>query len=99
LTMPVWGAWTNIRDTSYTLDNLLRYVDTWVSVFKKMPVVKKDPDFDRKFAVHMLNRAVGSILADFGAGEKFKAQKERKQMDHLVGLMHGLFSHFAEKLK
>lgn len=99
ITMPVWGAWTNIRDTSYTSEELIKYVNTWLSVFKTIPVVKKDSDFERKFNVHMLNRVIGSILADFGVGEKFKDQDQRKYMNHLVGLMQELFEYYKAKLE
>jgi len=100
LAMNVWHCWMAIRDTSYTYEQLLKYVKGWIAAYKRIPIVKADKDFDRKFAMQMLNRSIGTILADLGGanGYFWGKMENRKYLFHLLHLEQKLFDHFAEQL-
>ena len=99
LTMPLWVSLLNIRDTGKSFEDVLGHVNNWTEILKSIPVVKEDPDFDRKFSTHMLNRCIGTMLADLGAGHRWGLHENRELLGYLVALNQKLFDHFAGKLE
>lgn len=99
LAFNIWACLQHIRDTEYSFDEMLKYVEKWLAVYKKIPVVKKDQGFDRKITVLLLERTIGAILVDLGANEFYDNKNNRKYFYHLLDLHQKLFNHLAEKLE
>jgi len=95
LAFNLWACTKDIRDLNYTFKDLLGYVGKWLSVYRQIPVVKKDKDFERKMATAMLERCIGVIVVDLVATEFYQQQKNAKYLYHLLGLHQNLFDHFA----
>lgn len=99
LTMNVWNCWMEIRDNSYTLDQLVRFVEDWKRAYETIPLVRKDEDFDRLFYVSMINRSIGTLTADLGGAPRWGEPEGRKYLRHMVRLHQGLFDYFAGRLE
>jgi hypothetical protein len=99
LAFNVWSTWQWIRDVTYTFDQLRAYVEEWLDVYRTIPVVRADPDFDRKMYCLLLERVMGGILVDLGANDFYEAPENEKYFRHLLSLHQQLFDYFAEQLQ
>lgn len=99
LAFNLWACQMWLRDVNYTFEKLLDYLGAWLKVYREIPMVKRDPDFDRKINMMLLERTMGAILVDLGAGEFYDAPANWKYFRHLLGLEQKLFDHLADKLK
>ncbi len=98
LAFNLWACLTHIRDTHYTFKKAWQHIGKWLAVYRRIPVVKQDKDFERKIRVLLLERAIGAIMADLGAGDFFGQEKNAKYFRHLLGLWQNFFDHLAESL-
>ena len=73
--------------------DILDEIGLWRSAYKTMPVVQADPSFDRRFDFVMLERTLGAILADLGAGDS-----PRFQMSTFFGPMLKLHQELFDQL-
>ncbi len=99
LAFNVWSCLMHIRDTSYTFEQLLRYVEEWFAVYRTIPTVQQDKDFERKITVLLLERTMGAILVDLGANDFYEKEQKKPYLRHLLDLHQRLFSHLAQKLE
>jgi hypothetical protein len=73
--------------------DVLDEIEAWRTAYKAMPIVQADPDFDRRFDFVMLERTLGAILADLGAGDS-----SRFQMGTLFGPLLKLHKDLFDQL-
>lgn len=99
LAFNIWACLQRIRDPRYSLAQARRYVERWLAVYRQIPVVKQDSDFDRKIAALLLDRMIGAILVDLGASDFYAEKRNRKYFRHLLGLHQELFNFFAANLE
>ena len=89
----------HIRDTNYTFEQLMKYVDKWQAAYRSIPVVQQDKDFERKITVLLLERTMGAILVDLGANDFYEKEENKPYLRHLLDLHQRLFDHLAQKLE
>jgi hypothetical protein len=99
LAFNLWACIKDIRDLNYTFKDMLRYVGNWLAVYRQIPVVKKDGDFERKIAIALLERSIGVILVDLVASEFYQQKENAKYLWHIHGLHQKLFDHLASRLE
>jgi len=99
LAFNIWGCLMHIRDTSYTFEQMLEYVEKWLATYRTIPVVQQDKDFERKIAVLLLERTIGAILVDLGANDIFEKEENKPHFRHLLNLHQQLFNYLAQKLE
>lgn len=99
LAFNIWACLQHIRNTNYTFENLLEYIERWLATYRQIPVVKKDKDFERKIVVALLERTIGAILVDIGVNDFYDAEENKKYFKHLLNLHQKLFDYLAEKLE
>lgn len=94
----VWLSVLKIRNPSVTPEQAVRYVDSWIDAYKRIPVVKDDKDFDTSIRVLLLERVIGTLIADLRYGDYWSSEG-RPYLRHILGLEHKLFDHLTERLK
>lgn len=99
LSMNIWRSWMDIKDNSYTAEQLIDLVESWKKAYKKMQIVQKDPQFDHRFYTLMLDRSISTITADLGAGMKWGQPEYRPYLRHALKLQQQLFDYFVRKLE
>ena len=99
LAFNIWNCLMHIRDTNYTFEQLLRYVEKWLSAYRDIPVVQQDKDFERKMNILLLERTMGAILVDLGANDFYEQEENKFYFQHLLGLHQQLFNHLVQKLE
>lgn len=99
LAFNIWACLQHIRDTSYTFEQLLQYVEEWLVAYRKIPVVREDKDFERKITALLLERTMGAILVDLGANDFYEKEENKPYLQHLLDLHQQLFNHLAKKLE
>ncbi|HUT22398.1 MAG TPA: hypothetical protein VMX18_03265 [Candidatus Bipolaricaulota bacterium] len=99
LAFNIWACLLHIRDVGYTFEEMIEYVNKWLDVYRQIPVVKLDPDFDKKIHLLLLERTMGSILVDLGAGDFYGEKENRKYFEYLLSLHQRLFDYLAEKFE
>ena len=63
-----FNLWVNINglpEMSY--NEVDRYIERWLENYNEIKTVTKDKNFERYFWLNLLERALGSILVDFGS--------------------------------
>lgn len=95
-TFHLWAGIKNIRDMKVDFGQVVKYVQKWIDEYKKIPFVKKDGDFERKFNIMMAERCIGALLVDLQNQEYEKDKKEH--IKHLTMIFRNLFEYFAGKL-
>lgn len=98
LAFNLWACFMHIRDTGYTFENLIAYYQQWLQHYKKMAVLTEDQNFEKKFTACMLERTIGSIVADLGANESFIRGENHPFQKHLLRLQQQFFHYLIEKL-
>lgn len=99
LAFNVWNCLMHIRDTNYTFEQLLEYVEKWLAAYRSISVVQQDKDFERKITVLLLERTIGAILVDLGANDFYEKEENKSHLHHLLGLHQQFFNHLAQKLE
>lgn len=99
LAFNIWACLQWIRDTSVTFEKLLAYIDEWLKVYRQIPAVKDDNDFERKITMMLLERTMGAILVDLGAADFYGLKRNIKYFQHLLDLNQKLFNYLMEKLE
>lgn len=99
LAFNIWACLQHIRDTNYTFEQLLRYVEEWLVVYRTIPVVQQDKDFERKITMLLLERTMGAILVDLGVNDFYEKEENKPYFQHLLDLHQQLFDHLAKKLE
>lgn len=92
----IWAGIKNARDIKINSTQVIKYIKKWIDEYKKIPFIKKDKDFERKFNIMMAERCVGALLADL-QNQEYKKDK-KKYIKHLTIIFRNLFKYFAEKL-
>ncbi len=99
LAFNIWSCLIHIRDTSYSFEQMLEYVEKWLAIYRTIPVVQQDKDFERKITVLLLERTMGAILVDLGANDFFEKEEKKPFFQHLLSLHQQLFDYLAQKLE
>jgi len=99
LAFNLWSCNLRLRDTRVGFADFLEMQDAWRDAYRSIPVVQLDPDFDRRFDLVMLERTLGAILADLGAGDFFGQPENAGHFRHLSGLHLGYFDDLAKRLE
>lgn len=95
-TFHLWMSIKSLRDQNIKLDQIIQYIQTWIDEYKKIPVIMKDNDFERKFNISMAERCIGAILLDI-KNQDYKNNRV-DHIHHLTNLFRDLFKYFEEKL-
>lgn len=98
LAFNLWSCNLRLRDTSLDFAEFIKMQDAWRDAYRGIPVVRDDPGFERRFALVMLERTLGAILADLGAGDFFGRPENAAHLEHLLKLHLRYFDHLADKL-
>ncbi|PJA47247.1 hypothetical protein CO172_02465 [Candidatus Uhrbacteria bacterium CG_4_9_14_3_um_filter_36_7] len=98
LAFNLWACVNNIKDTSKTFEQIRDYLEDWIKIYKTIPVVQTDSDFDEKISVLLLERFLGAILVDIGVHDQFEDPKNKELFEYLLDLNQKLFEYFAGKL-
>lgn len=99
LSYMIWRTILDIKDNNYSFAKFLGYVDRWISTFKKIPVVKKDKDFEKKITFLLSERSIGIILGDLGSGKFWGTTEGKRYFRHKLYLQQRLFNHLADRLE
>jgi 3'-phosphoadenosine 5'-phosphosulfate sulfotransferase (PAPS reductase)/FAD synthetase len=99
LAFNIWNCLMHIRDTNYTFEQMLEYIERWLATYRAIPVVQQDKDFERKIAVLLLERTMGAILVDLGANDFYEQEENKPHFQHLLNLHQRLFNYLAQKLE
>lgn len=94
----IWACALHIRNTDYSFEDFIAYVEKWTDSYKTIPLVGADPDFDRKLNLMLLERAIGSILTDLGANDTWDKKEMRPYFNHLFDLHIKWFKYLIEKI-
>jgi hypothetical protein len=85
-TFHLWAALKSIKNKKISTKKVINYLETWRREYKKIPAIKKDKDFDRKFRMLMLERCVGVLLVDVDNKNKY-----------IKNLFRNLFDYYSKK--
>ncbi len=99
LSYNVWRSLLAIRDNSYSFGDLKKYVEDWVEVYKRIPITKKDKDFEQKIYYLLLERTLGILVGDLGFGNTWGKPENKKYLRHMIELHQQLFDYLAQKLE
>ena len=99
LAFNIWACLMHIRDTNYTFKKMLDYVDKWLTAYRRIPIVKKDKDFEHKITVALLERTIGAILVDLGTDDFYGKKENVKYYKHLLNLHQRLFNCLTDRLE
>lgn len=98
LAFNIWSCLLHIRDTNYTFEQLIEYVNKWLDVYRQIPIVQEDKDFDQKITILLLERTMGAILMDLGVGDFYGEEKNKVYFEHLLKLHQQFFDYLTAKL-
>lgn len=93
----LWACPLHIRDNEYSFEKLRAYIEKWLDVYQQIPVLRGDPDFDRNMYAMLLERTIGSILADLGATENWE-KEDAPYFRHILDLHQKLFEYYLGKI-
>lgn len=96
-TFHLWAGIKSLRDERVTVEDVIEYLQQWIAEYKKLSVVMRDSDFERKFTVMMAERCVGAILVDI-QNQHYDNDREN-YINHLTTLFRDLLKYFADKLE
>ena len=99
LSKNIWWNLLQIRSNDVSLGEVVSYVDRWLSTYKTIPVVKKDPNFESKMNFLLLERMTGILAGDMGTSDYWGSKEGQKYFRHMLGIYQGLFDHFADELR
>ncbi|MFH1457415.1 MAG: class I SAM-dependent methyltransferase [Patescibacteria group bacterium] len=95
------NLWVNFNSigSETNFEELIKYTKEWFRFYQEMPVAKKDKNFELWLRINLLERAMGSILIDFGSRE----YKNKKQAIYSFEMWNLVFDKltrsFSEKLQ
>lgn len=95
-TFHLWMSIKSLRDQSIKFDQIIQYIQNWLDEYKKIPIIMKDNDFEKKFNISMAERCIGAILLDI-TNQDYENDSER-YISHLTQLFSDLFKYFSNKL-
>ena len=98
LAFNLWACTLHVRDTSYSFDQLRDYIEKWLDLYREIPIVQEDRDFDRKIYTILLERTIGAILVDLGVHDDFGQKENQETFHHLLGLHQQLFDYYEARL-
>lgn len=99
LAFNLWSCNLRLRDTDLDFPGFLKLQDAWRDVYRSIPAIQADPDFDRRFDFVMLERTLGAILADLGASDFFGRPENADHLRHLLDLHLHYFDYLADALE
>ncbi len=95
----IWYNLINIRGNNYTAEEVIKYIEKWIGIYKKMPIVKKDDAFDWKINFLLTERLIGIIVGDLGNGQYWGSSEGKKYFKHMLHVYQQVFNHFAKKCR
>lgn len=88
--MMVWHCWGMMKKSpEYKLDDYLKVRADWMKALKSTTLVKQDKQFGRNFAISLMERSIGTLLADVGGSDFYKDKKDL--LKQVVGIHQHLF--------
>jgi len=91
LAINLWACLISIREHNLQPKQSFDCVQDWLKVYKEIPVVQQDSNFERKFWFLMAERAVGAILADLGVNDEFAKPEMKDITPQLLKMFENLF--------
>jgi hypothetical protein len=95
LAFNIWACLLAVSDLNFSPEQLIAYVNKWLAVYQQIPIVKLDPDFQRKINFLLAERMIGAILADLGVGDKFEGRENEQSLQHLLAIFQQFFDYLA----
>ncbi len=95
-TFHLWNGINDLRDLKTTSNQVIKYIQNWLRAYKKLPIIKQDSDFERKFNLMMAERCLGSLLIDI-QNIHYDSHRD-KFVIHLTNLFRELFDYYLDRL-
>lgn len=96
-TFHLWAGIKSLRDKNISIQKVQHYLTDWTKAYKKIPIIARDHDFDRKFNIMMAERCLGALLLDIQ--NQHYTTDRKGQTKHLRSLFQILFRHCTKKLE
>ncbi|MFH1744999.1 MAG: hypothetical protein ABH881_02420 [bacterium] len=96
-TFHLWAGIKSLRDQSVDIKQIIKYLQSWLEKYKKLPIVIQDSGFERKFNMMMAERCIGALLVDIQ--NQHYDSDNNNFIAHLIKLFRDLFEHFTDKLE
>lgn len=90
----LWWGIKNLKTPKYGSQELISYIERWKAVYKKLPFIKNDDNFNKLFNMMMMERCVGAVLVDI-ENQKYK-KNEKEQKKYLTNLFIGIFNYYKK---
>jgi hypothetical protein len=90
----LWWGIKNLKTSKYRSQEIINYIERWKAVYKKLPFIKNDDNFNVLFNVMMMERCVGAVLVDI-ENQKYK-QNENEQKKYLTNLFIDIFNYYKK---
>lgn len=96
-TFHLWAGIKSLRDQRNSLEQIIKYLQNWLEEYKKIPIIARDADFERKFNIMMAERCIGAPLVDIR--NQHYARDREDCIAYLTELFRNLFTYFTDKLQ
>lgn len=96
-TFHLWAGIKSVRNTRVSVGFVLRYLNGWLRTYRRLPVIARDHDFQRKFSLMMAERCLGALLLDIR--NQHYTTDRTGHTAHLRTIFGALFQYFVKKLE
>ena len=96
-TFHLWSGIKSIRDENIIFEQIKKYIQNWINQYKKLPIIRQDSDFEKKFNIIMAERCIGALLVDI-QNQNYGINRDN-HVARLTELFRELFKYFTNKLE
>lgn len=96
-TFHLWAGIKSMRNRNISPARILQYLRSWIRAYKKLPIIARDSDFDRKFSIMMAERCIGALIVDI-ENQQYKTNRKRHTA-HLRTVFREVFQHYCNELE
>lgn len=96
-TFHLWSGIKSIRDENIIFEQIKKYIQNWINQYKKLPIIRQDSDFEKKFNIMMAERCIGALLVDI-QNQNYGINRDN-HVARLTELFRELFKYFTNKLE
>ncbi|MBU4375412.1 hypothetical protein KKH38_02840, partial [Patescibacteria group bacterium] len=96
-TFHLWAGIKSIRDENIIFEQIKKYIQNWINEYKKLPIIRQDSDFEKKFNIMMAERCIGALLVDI-QNQNYGINRDNL-VARLTELFRELFKYFTNKLE